>query len=151
MLVTEVSALQHGSCDCSKSTSHVRLLTNSLRTGKKCKQELTIRTYRILSSFHQVFAIWKFAQPLFGLLRVMLQTEQRYQDAFCINTQWRFASLSFFFPPSVCTHSAGVIPTGDEDEAKGPVEKAHGEVPGRGRARLWRSSQVRWRGEKNSW
>lgn len=61
-------------------------------------------------------------------------------------TRMSFASTRFtrsFFLSPVFIHYAGVIPTGDEDEAKRPVEKAHGEVPGRGRARLWRSSQVR--------
>lgn len=30
-----------------------------------------------------------------------------------------------------CICIAGVVSTGDEDEAKGPVEKANGEVQGR--------------------
>lgn len=29
---------------------------------------------------------------------------------------------------SVCVCAVGIISAGDEDEAKGPVEKAHGEV-----------------------
>jgi len=38
---------------------------------------------------------------------------------------------------------AGVVPPGDEGEAEGPVEAAHGEVQRRGGAGLWRSGQVR--------
>lgn len=42
----------------------------------------------------------------------------------------------------VCICVAGIVSTGDEDEAEGPVEKANGEVQRRGGARLRRSGQV---------
>lgn len=50
-----------------------------------------------------------------------------------------------------CIHIAGIISTGDEDEAEGPVEKANGEVQGRGGARLWRSGQVRRHSRRRAW
>lgn len=34
----------------------------------------------------------------------------------------------------VCICAAGIVSTGDENAAEGPVEKAHGEVQRRGRA-----------------
>lgn len=43
----------------------------------------------------------------------------------------------------VCFRVAGIISTGNEDEAEGPVEKANGEVQRRGGAGLRRSRQVR--------
>lgn len=39
--------------------------------------------------------------------------------------------------------AAGIVPTGDEDEAEGPVEEADGEVQRRGGAGLRRRGQVR--------